>query len=158
MSGHVFEADLDARFVELLAIDGNGAVEAYLPDGEPLRVVLVGPIKTWWGRLDSDEYKTYSAWRDAVRAALIYHGCLVYAPHRAWSGGWHESAQRVNDMAILESDLVVTVTPPGVESVGTDAEVAVAEANGVAVFHLPPAGGEELKAFLSTLEDVQRRS
>ena len=62
------------RFKALLAVGGNGAVEANLPDGLPLRVVLVGPIKTWWGRIDSDEYKLYAAWRELVRAELI-HNC-----------------------------------------------------------------------------------
>jgi len=144
----------DARFVELLAVDGNGAVEAFLPSTTPLRVVLIGPIKTWWGRLESDEYKEYSAWRDAVRAALIYHGSLVYAPHRAWSGGWHESAQLVNDLAIKESDLVVTITPPGVESVGTDAEEAVAASYGIPVYHAPPAGKDGIDKLLAVLGSI----
>ena len=108
------------RFNSLLAIGGNGAVEIDLPDGEPLRVVLIGPIKTWWGRIDSEEYKTYAAWRDLVRAELIHNGCLVYSPHRAWSGAWHESAQRVNDAAIFESDLEVAGNPHGVETIGNE--------------------------------------
>jgi hypothetical protein len=151
-NGHIHEADLGSDFVELLALDGNGAVEASLPQGEPLRVVLIGPIKTWWGRMDSPEYKQYSAWRDAVRATLIYHGCLVYAPHRAWSGAWHESAQRVNDAAILESDVVVTVTPPGVEASGTAAEVAVAEKSGVAVIHCPPGTQTDILNLTTQLD------
>lgn len=151
-SGHVHEEDLASDFVKLLALDGNGAVEASLPKGEPLRAVLIGPIKTWWGRMDSDEYKEYAAWRDAVRAALIYHGCLVYAPHRAWSGAWHESAQRVNDAAILESDVVITVTPPGVEASGTAAEVAVAQRAGVAVIHCPPGSASNISSLIAQLD------
>lgn len=148
--------DLSDEFLNLLAVEGNGAVEASLPSGEPLRVVLIGPIKTWWGRLGSDEYAMYSAWRDTVRAVLIREGCLVYSPHRAWSGAWHESAQRVNDAAILESDLVVNVGPVGVESVGTDAEVAVAESHNIPVLHLPDNGIESVKhlvEYLRTLQD-----
>lgn len=148
---------LEARFKELLAIGGNGAVEAHLPDGLPLRVVLIGPIKTWWGRIDSEEYKVYAAWRDLVRAELIHNGCLVYSPHRAWSGGWHESAQLVNDMAIAESDLVVAVTPPEVEAVGTAAEIATAERHGVVVIAAPPGGIPEIEALLAVLPTVPRR-
>jgi len=145
------------RFKALLAVGGNGAVEANLPDGLPLRVVLVGPIKTWWGRIDSDEYKLYAAWRELVRAELIHNGCLVYSPHRAWSGGWHESAQLVNDMAIAESDLVVAVTPPDVEAVGTDAELATAARHGVTVVKAPPGGNAEIDALLAVLPTVPRR-
>jgi hypothetical protein len=156
-NGHVHEEDLDSDFVKLLALDGNGAVEASLPKGEPLRAVLIGPIKTWWGRMDSDEYKEYSAWRDAVRAALIYHGCLVYAPHRAWSGAWHESAQRVNDAAILESDVVITVTPEGVEAYGTAAEIAVAVKAGVEVIHCPPADHAAILRLATQLDLIIER-
>lgn len=151
------DAAMADRFKALLAIGGNGAVEAHLPDGEPLRVVLVGPIKTWWGRIDSEEYKSYAAWRDLVRAELIHNGCLVYSPHRAWSGGWHESAQRVNDMAIMESDLVVAVTPPDVEAVGTASEIATAESHGVTVIHAAPGGLEEIEALISALGSIPRR-
>ena len=145
------------RFKSLLAVGGNGAVETDLPDGVPLRVVVIGPIKTWWGRIDSDEYKAYSAWRDLVRAELIHNKCLVYSPHRAWSGGWHESAQRVNDMAIIESDLVVAVTPAGVEAVGTDMELATAVENGVAVLHAPPGGLKEIEALIEAVAKIKKR-
>jgi len=145
------------RFKALLAVGGNGAVETDLPDGVPLRVVVIGPIKTWWGRIDSEEYKIYAAWRDLVRAELIHNGCLVYSPHRAWSGGWHESAQRVNDMAIIESDLVVAVTPAGVEAVGTDMELATAEENGVAVLHAPPGGLPEIAVLLEAIAKIEKR-
>lgn len=146
------------RFNSLLAIGGNGAVEIDLPEGEPLRVVLIGPIKTWWGRIDSDEYKVYDAWRELVRAELIHHGCLVYSPHRAWSGAWHESAQRVNDAAIFESDLVVAVTPPGIEAVGTDAEISVARSHGVAVIMAPPGGLDEIAVLIDQLSSIERRT
>lgn len=145
------------RFNSLLAIGGNGAVEIDLPEGEPLRAVLIGPIKTWWGRIDSEEYKVYEAWRELVRAELIHHGCLVYSPHRAWSGAWHESAQLVNDHAIFHSDLVVAVTPPGIEAVGTEAEIAVARSYGVTVIQAPPGGLEEIAELLTQVARVERR-
>jgi hypothetical protein len=149
---HATDNSMEERYKSLLAIGGNGAVEAALPEGLPLRVVLVGPIKTWWGRIDSDEYKAYNAWRELVRAELIHNRCLVYSPHRAWSGGWHEAAQRVNDMAIMESDLVVAITPPGVEASGTDAEVATALAHNVSVVYAPPGGLAEIQALLASVE------
>lgn len=145
----------DDEFVGMLAVDGNGAVEAALPEGVPLRVVLIGPIKVWWGRMDSVEYAVFSQWRDAVRAVLIYHGCLVYSPHRAWSGAWHESAQVVNDAAIVESDVVVNLTPVGVEAVGTAAEVAVAGLNDVPVFDVPPGGKEDLVLLVERLRGLR---
>ena len=149
---------LEARFKSLLAVAGNGAVETDLPDGVPTRVTLVGPIKTWWGRIDSEEYATYSAWRELVRAELVHGHCLVYSPHRAWSGGWHELAQRVNDMAIVESDLVVVVTPPDVEANGTAAEIATAVAAGVPVVYAPPGGLKEIELLLAALRGITQRA
>lgn len=145
---------LSDEYVRLLAEEGNGAVEAHLPDHRPLMVVVVGPIKTWWGRMDSPEYVEYSTWRDAVRVTVIHEGHLVYSPHRAWQGAWHEAAQRVNDAAIIESDAVIVVTPENVEAVGTEAEVAVAREHGKPVIYAPPGSAaelllvaEQLKAF-----------
>ncbi len=152
---HVNVDDLSDEFLALLAVEGNGAVETALPSGVPLRVVVIGPIKTWWGRMDSVEYSVYSGWRDTVRAVLIREGCLVYSPHRAWSGAWHESAQRVNDAAIGESDLVINVGPVGVEAVGTDAEIAVAESHGIPVLRLPEAGAESVKLLVNYLRELQ---
>jgi len=135
---------LNEDFVALLAEEGNGAVEAHLPDQKPLLVVLIGPIKTWWGRIDSEEYKAYAQWRDAVRVAVIHDGHLVYSPHRAWQGAWHEGAQVVNDAAIKEADAVVVLTPPGVEATGTEAEIAVAHEYGKLVVLAPPGGQSEI--------------
>jgi hypothetical protein len=94
--------DFDERFLALLAEEGNGAVEAHLPEGTPLRVVIIGPIKTWWGRIDSPEYKEYALWRDAVRVACIHEGHLVYSPHRAWQGAWHEVRRRLTILLSLK--------------------------------------------------------
>jgi len=146
---------LNDDFIAALAEEGNGAVETNLPDAVPLIVVLIGPIKTWWGRLDSEEYKQYATWRDAVRVALIHAGHLVYSPHRAWQGAWHEKAQFVNDAAIVNSDVVIILSPPDTVSVGTDAELLVAEEHGRHVIQLPPAGQAELTAFLAHLETLR---
>lgn len=142
---------LSDEFVKLLAEEGNGAVESHLPDGRPLLVVLVGPIKTWWGRIDSQEYLDYATWRDAVRVAVIHQGHLVYSPHRAWQGAWHEGAQKVNDAAIIESDVVISLAPPGVESVGTNAEIEIAKKHGKRVILAPPSGEQGIWDLLSEL-------
>lgn len=152
---HVNKEDLNEEFLKLLAVEGNGAVETSLPNGVPLRVCLIGPIKTWWGRMESTEYSLYSGWRDTVRAVLIREGCLVYSPHRAWSGAWHESAQKVNDAAIKEADLVVNVGPVGVEATGTDAEIAVANANNIPVLRLPEPGANSVKQLVEYLRNLQ---
>lgn len=146
---------IDKRFIELLAEESNGAVEAFLPEGQPLLVVIIGPIKTWWGRIHSEEYKAYAQWRDAVRVAVIREGHLVYSPNRAWQGAWHEAAQRVNDLAVIEADVVIVLTPPGVESVGTDAEVAVANHHGVEVIYAPPGDDNDLKVLLDNLSSLK---
>lgn len=142
------------EYIRLLAEEGNGAVETALPDGQPLMIVIVGPIKTWWGRMDSEEYIEYASWRDAVRVEVIHKGHLVYSPHRAWQGAWHEAAQRVNDAAIIESDAVIVVTPENVEAVGTAAEIAVAEQYGKPVIYAPPGAKEELRNVVSQLEKI----
>jgi hypothetical protein len=138
--------------IHLLAEESNGAVEVDNPVGVPLMICLIGPIKVWWGKLDSDEYREYAAWRDAVRVALIHQGHLVYSPHRAWQGAWHERAQLINDQAVALADAVIAVTPDGVLAEGTAAEIAVAEANGVPVFTAPPASDEDLLALVNTLQ------
>lgn len=148
--------NMNDKFVELLAEEGNGAVEAYLPSGRPLLVVIIGPIKTWWTYgLKTPEYLAYAAWRDAVRVAVIHAGHLVYSPHRAWQGAWHEGAQRVNDQAIKEADVVIALTPPGVEAVGTDAEIAVAHEHGKHVILAPPAGEHEIFALINEMQVVK---
>ena len=146
---------VDKRFIELLAEEGNGAVEAYLPEGEPLRIVMIGPIKTWWGRLHTPAYDLYNEWRNAVRVAMVREGHLVYSPHRAWQGAWHESAQTVNNMAIIESEVVVVLTPPEVPSVGTDAEIEVARHNGVDIIFAPPGEDRHITSLVKELDALK---
>lgn len=146
---------LSDEFVKLLAEEGNGAVESHLPDDRPLLVVLIGPIKTWWGRIDSEEYNDYATWRDAVRVAVIHQGHLVYSPHRAWQGAWHEGAQKVNDAAIVEADVVISLTPPGVEATGTNAEIEVAKKHGKKIILAPPGGEQGIWNLLEELNTVK---
>ena len=146
---------LNDKYVALLAEEGNGAIETVLPDQEPLLVVLIGPIKTWWGRLDSVEYAEYSTWRDAVRVATIQAGHLVYSPHRAWQGAWHENAQIVNDAAILQSHAVIVLSPPDTVSVGTKAELVVAYENNKHVLFAPPADTSSLLTLIENLEAIR---
>lgn len=138
--------------IEALAERANDAVEVVLPNKKPVLASIIGPIRTWWGRMDSDEYKAYSQWRSAVQVALIDAGHLVYSPHQAWQGAWHEHAQYVNDVAIIKSDVIIILTPPDVEAVGTAAEIAVAEAHQKLVIKAPPAGIEDLVSLLDQIE------
>lgn len=145
---------LNDEYITMLAHEGNGAVEAALPEGEPLVLVLIGPIKTWWGRMDSPEYKEYFEWREAIRVEAIHQGHLVYSPHKAWQGAWHEKAQRVNDKAIALADAVIVLTPPDTEAVGTAAEIEVALSHGKPVVYAPPGGAAQLKSVMAKLATI----
>jgi hypothetical protein len=139
---------------KLLAIEGHGAVqveEAEL-DRPPLIITLAGPICFWWGReWDSERHKQYVEWRDALRVALVKAGYLVYSPHRAIQGAWHPRAQKINDTAIRNSDVVIVMTPPGVPAEGTDDEVKLALRHGVRLIYAPPGSGEDLDRLLLDL-------
>ncbi|HZE51560.1 MAG TPA: hypothetical protein VE074_18430 [Jatrophihabitantaceae bacterium] len=141
---------------ELLAREGHGAVQVDLPTDEPLVVMLAGPIKIWWapGQWDSPAHREFVQWRDAVRVACVKAGFLVYSPHRAWQGAWSESAQRVNDMAIEMADVVLDLTPPGVEADGTLAEIAYADKVGTPVRPLPPGDAQTLTVALVELSAI----
>jgi hypothetical protein len=145
---------LTDEYVAMLAVEGNGAVQAELPEGKPLFTVLAGPIKYWWGRMDTDEFKEYTTWREAVRVALIKQGHLVYSPHRAWNGAWHESAQLVNDMAIMQADALIVVTPEGIPAEGTDAEIEVAKAHNRPIIMAPPGGREAIQKLVDAIRDL----
>lgn len=142
------------ELIHLLAEENNGAVEIENQQTQPLMVAVCGPIKVWWGQLNSQEYKSYSLWRDAVRVALVHAGHLVYSPHRAWQGPWHEKAQVVNDHAIREADAVVILTPAGVLADGTAAEQRVAENNDIPVFAAPPGNDEDLALLLLRIRET----
>lgn len=88
-----------------------------------------------WG---GPEHRAYVAWRNEVRAALVKAGYLTYAPHEAFKGTWTERAQAVNDAAIAAADLMVVMSPNGLVTEGTDAEVAYAERVGTPVVYAPP--------------------
>ena len=109
--------------VEMLAREGHGAVQVDESlDRQPPIVFLAGPIKYWWqpGNWDSLLHQDYVRWRDAVRVALVKAGCAVYSPHRAIQGRWNENLQRINDAAIINANVIVVLTPPGVPAEGTD--------------------------------------
>jgi len=103
-----------------------------------LIVVLCGPIKAWWDEWGSQRHQEYTAWRDALSDALVDAGHLVYRPHEGFKGKWTEAAQRVNDVAIEVADVVLNLTPPGVPSDGTDAEMLHARWLARQVFNAPP--------------------
>lgn len=120
-------------------IENNGCIETTeSPDTCPLIVTIIGPIRIWWGEWGSERHKEYSDWRDTIRLSLVQAGCAVYSPHRAIQGSWNIKLQEINDAAIRISDLVVVMTPPGVEANGTAGEMLVAEEAGIPTFLCPP--------------------
>lgn len=105
-----------------------------------------GTGKVW----DSPLHKEYVAWRDEVRAVLIDHGYLTYAPHEAFKGTWTERAQAINDAGIQMADLMLVLSPPHIPTFGTDDEVLIAERYGTPVLPAPPSLG--IRGLLSLLE------
>lgn len=93
---------------------------------DPPMIFLAGPIKHWWTCWGSEGHKRYVAHRDMVRALLIHHGYLTYAPWDAIKGTWNPRAQAVNDVAIATADLMVILTPAGIPADGTEGETAYA--------------------------------
>ncbi|MHA3701406.1 hypothetical protein ACXR2U_04420 [Jatrophihabitans sp. YIM 134969] len=138
-----------------LAIEGHGAVEVDEATDLPVRVMLAGPIKHWWVEWESPRHVEYTTWRDAVRVALVKDGCLVYSPHRAWQGAWHEAAQSVNDAAIDMADVMIDLTPPGVPADGTAAECAEAERVGTPVVAAPPGSADDLAHLLEQVAEYR---
>lgn len=134
-----------------LAVEGHGAVEVDAATDLPVRVMLAGPIKHWWVEWDSDRHVAFTTWRDAVRVALVKAGCLVYSPHRAWQGAWHEAAQSVNDAAIAMADVMLDLTPPGVPADGTAAECAEAHRVGTPVLAAPPGDAADLARVVAAV-------
>ena len=126
--------------VEELARLNGGAIQVDIAKERPLMAVLAGPIAHWWkpGLWDSAAHKEYTKWRDAVEYAFISRGWLVYSPHKAWRGSWHEDAQHINDTAIMMCDMLVVLTPPGVEAIGTEKVTDLAKRLNKLVFHCPP--------------------
>lgn len=136
--------------VSRLAIEGHGAIETAMASTRPLTVFLAGPIKHWWqdGMWDTLEHRRYVAWRDAVRVAIVQTGfCVVYSPHRALQGSWHEDLQRINDAAIGVCDVLLDVTPEGVPADGTRREVERALRLGKPVWYYPPGDDERLRTL-----------
>ena len=115
----------------------NGAIQVDLPDAGsvPLKAMLAGPIKAWWGEgmWETELHSTYTRIRAEVRDVLVANGLLLFCAHTAWQGSWHEDAQRVNDAAIAISDVMVELFVPGVIAEGTESEVAIANASGTTV-------------------------
>lgn len=116
-------------------------------------IILAGPVKYWWDEnWEMPEHWEYAKWRDEVSAALVEAKYLVYRPHEAFKGTWNEKAQAVNDAAIAVSDLMLNLSPPGVPSVGTDAECRYALTVGTPVMTAPPSLGiKRLMAMLSVV-------
>jgi len=144
----------DNKMVDMLAIEGNGAVQVdESPNEVPPIVILAGPIKVWWSEWDSPRHQVYTKWRDAVRVALVKAGIAVYSPHRAIQGAWNEKLQEINNAAIRASDFVIVLTPPGVPADGTDAEIDYANQYEVQLVFAPPGNDEDLNALVSKIKN-----
>ena len=145
---------------ELLAREGNGAIQVDLPLEVPIKAVLAGPIVVWWDPAmhGTELHQRFLEWRDAVRVALVRSGVLVYSPHRAWQGPWHEDVQAVNDEAVRISDVLIVTTPPGIRADGTAGEMAVATAAGVRIVHAPPGDADAIAAMLADVHGIDRDS
>ncbi len=140
------------QLVDLLAQEGNGAVQVDASfDQVPTIVTLVGPIKVWWSEWDSPRHQQYTQWRDAVRIALVKSGVAVYSPHRAIQGSWNEKLQDINNAAIVASDYIVVLTPPGVPADGTAAEIEYANKHGIKTVGAPPGDDMDIVRLLKNL-------
>ena len=145
-------------FIAMLAQEGNGAVQVDAsPDVPPIVVTLIGPIKVWWGEWGSPRHQYYTKWRDAMRVGLVRLGCAVYSPHRAIQGRWNEKLQRINDAALLASDLVLDLTPPHCPANGTDQERKLAQAHNIPLLPAPPGGDEEMRAYLAIVKVIMEK-
>lgn len=147
--------------LDQLARIGHGAIEVEESrEHTPVKIFLAGPIKYWWS-LPKDEWgkgahAEYLQWRDAVEAALVISGALVYRPYSAWRGSWDMTgqAQEVNYKAISISDIVINLTPEGIPAEGTDDEVAYAERINKPVVNFPPRSAKGLDSLIEMLDKL----
>lgn len=146
--------------VEQLAREGHGAIQVDLPEAgnRPPVVMLGGPIKFWWSLPDSEwgegDHGVYLQWRDAVEAALVKAGFLVYCPYKALRGSWTPLAQQINDKAIEVADAFIYLTPPGVPDEGTQEELAHAMEVATVPFYLPPGDLEDIEGAIQFVRDL----
>lgn len=115
-------------------------------------VYLAGPIQAV-----SLEEAVY--WRVAVSSYLAYAGVASFNPALAWAGTAHPQTkardpvlerklQSANDAALMVSNLLV-VAYQGVDSVGTDSEIAIAQTVGIPIAMIDMFGGIPIQ-WLST--------
>lgn len=148
----VFTTFMRTRMVDMLANEGNGAVQVEeSPNKVPPIIMLAGPIKIWWSEWDSPRHQEYTKWRDAVRVAFVKAGFAVYSPHRAIQGRWNEKLQDINNAAILASDFVIVLTPPEIPADGTCFEIEYATKHGINVLYLPPSTIEDIEHIIMTI-------
>jgi hypothetical protein len=150
-------AEQDRVWKEKRMVSGHGAQDGQArdPNYKALIVFLGGPIKHWWDEnWMTPEHLRYDEWRTKVEEACIAAGFLVYKPFTAWKGTWNEQAQAVNNAVIEVVDVFLDLTPPGVPSNGTKAELIVAENVGTPVLMCPPPDPAEDDAKLQELVKV----
>lgn len=131
---------------------------------EPKIITLIGPVDFWWHEnWLSSAHKEYMSWREKVKSDLVESGHLVYQPSGAFKGAWQERAQKVNNLALSLSDVVINLTPPGIPAYGTEAEERLVRGFYQAdIFHAPPGDFSQIAFLIDPLEDpysnVHRKS
>jgi hypothetical protein len=116
----------------------------YEPPGNSKLIFLAGAITHYWNEnWDTPERRAYHAWRNQVRYALIEAGYITYAPHEALKGPWISRAQKINNLAIAESDVFLIMSPASIPSKGTDEEMKTALKHEIPIIYAPESRGIE---------------
>lgn len=123
----------------------------------PLLICLVGSIEYWWNtpdepnRFNSPAAVEYRQWRNDLSQLLVDNGYLVYRAHEAFKGGWDERAQIINDVAVVNADVILNMTPIGVPTgKGTRRELDLAQDYQVDIMAAPP--GTDLEWLIKNLQ------
>ncbi len=118
-------------------------------------VMLGGAISCWWLEPYKDTlvHKDYVRWRDEVQDAFIQAGHLTIRSDLMFKGRWVERAQKINDLAIKNSDAFVDMTPVGIPSEGSRREQVYAWGHSIPTYNAPPWDWYEIAHMLQPLED-----
>lgn len=124
-------------------------------------IYLAGPIAHWWdnesepARFMSPEAMAYRAHRNVLSEWLVDHGLLVFRAHEAFKGDWDSRAQLINDYAVINSDVIIDMSPAGVKSPGTEREIYVAVGHATPVIHFSP--GDNYSDLATMLDKTLQR-
>jgi hypothetical protein len=123
------------------------------PDGTETKIIfLAGAVAHWWyDRWDTPEHWEYLQWRKDVEVALVSAGYLVYKHYDAFKGTWTDRAQKINEFALLNSDLMLIMTGEDIPSAGTDGEISFCLEHGIPWVRVTSSQG--VRDLILTLED-----